>query len=367
MKYYVLTLGCQMNISDSQRIATKLDEIGYKSAPEKEADLVVVNACSVRQHAVDRVWGGIKKWQAEGKKILITGCVLPSDKKKFTNRNIISFDIKNLNSLDKILSNNASPRNCYSNFGATKDEQADYFQIKPDLKGKIAYIPIMTGCDNFCSYCAVPYTRGREVSRPVDDILLEVKNALAEGFKEIWLLGQNVNSYKTAHRSPSTADRKDNKDFIILLKTIDDLPGDFKFNFMSSNPHDMGDELIDCFAELKKWTKELHLAMQSGDDEILRKMNRKYTSGQFLALISKLKSQISDLKLSTDIIVGFPGETKTQFQHTLEVCLKVGFWKAFIGQYSPRPGTVSAKMPDDVPAEEKKRRFQALDKLINHN
>lgn len=342
-----------MNTSDSQRIATKLEEIGYQSAPEKDADLVIVNACSVRQHAVDRVWGGIKKWSRTGKKILITGCVLPADKKKFNNRDVDVFDIKDLPHLGKILKKNDS----------NLDE---YFDIPMKMSGKIAYIPIMTGCDNFCSYCAVPYTRGREVSRPQDDILVEVKTAIDAGHKEIWLLGQNVNSYRQTNRQiDKKKNRIDNKDFIKLLEKIDDLPGKFKFNFMSSNPHDMTDDIIDTFSKLEKWTKELHLPLQSGDDEILKKMNRKYNSKQFLALVDNLKLKIDNLKLSTDIIVGFPTETKEQFENTLKVCQKVGFWKVFIGQYSPRPGTASAKMLDDVPAAEKKRRWEKLNKLIN--
>jgi len=337
-----------MNVADSQRIETKLKELGYKSAPEKDADLIVVNSCSVRQKGIDRIWGGIKKWKNANKKILITGCVLESDRKKYKERGIPFLHIDDLPKMTSVISSDGE-RSLEVSTSAQNNQH--YLEIVPELSGNIAYIPIMTGCDNFCSYCAVPYTRGREVSRPIDDIIAEIKIALDKGFKEIWLLGQNVNSYKY--------------DFSKLLKKIDAIDGDFKFNFISSNPHDMTDELIECFAGLKKWTKELHLAMQSGDDEILKKMNRKCTSAQFLELISKLKLKIPNLKLSTDIIVGFPTETEDQFTHTLEVCVAVGFWKAYVNQYSPREGTVSAKMKDDVPASEKKRRWEILDKLIN--
>lgn len=337
-KYFILTLGCQMNISDSQRIGQKLDTLGYKSAPEKEADLVIINACSVRQTAVDRIWGKIKLWQ--DKKIFLTGCILPQDKKKFLAKGINIFNIKDLPDLIKT-----------SNL-------KEYFNIKPKLSGKIAYIPIMTGCDNFCSYCAVPYTRGREVSRPFKDIIKEVNEALKNKYSKILLLGQNVNSYKYG--------------FIKLLQTIDNLPEEFEFNFMSSNPHDMSQNLIDCFSKLKKWPHELHLAMQSGDDKILKKMNRKYTSRQYLRLIKNLKSQIpaspaggSNLKITTDIIVGFPSETKKQFENTVKICKKIGFDKAYISKYSPRPGTAAAKLKDDVSKEEKKRRWLILDQLIN--
>lgn len=345
MNYYILTLGCQMNISDSQRIGTKLNELGYKLVSEEEANLIVVNSCSVRQKGIDRIWGGIKKWSAQNKKIVITGCVLESDRKKYASRGIEFLHIDDLPKIDK-------------NLNKTNKSRKHYLEIIPDLdlnnsvySQHIAFIPIMTGCDNFCSYCAVPYTRGREVSRPIKDIILEIENALKKDYKEIWLLGQNVNSYKF--------------DFSKLLNKVDQINGDFKFNFISSNPQDMTSEIINTFANLKKWTKELHLAMQSGDDEILKKMNRKCTSREFLDLVTKLKSKIPHLKLSTDIIVGFPSETRTQFNNTVKLCKKIGFWKAYVNQYSPRTGTASAKMKDDVSAIEKKRRWEILNNLIN--
>jgi len=348
MRYFIFTLGCQMNFADSQRIATILESLGYKSASEYEADLIIINACSVRQKAVDRIWGGIKKWQKSQKKIIITGCVLPADKVKFAQKRIYFFNIRNLSNLKNILN---KPSNILQNIGVSSK---NYFNILPKQDGiKIVYVPIMTGCDNFCSYCAVPLTRGREKSRPVKDVISDVNSALKNEFKEILLLGQNVNSYKF--------------DFSRLLKNIDNLPGEFKFNFISSNPHDMSDKLIKTFAQLKKWPHELHLPLQSGDDKILKKMNRKYNSKQYLALISKLKSQISKLRLTTDIIVGFPGETKEQFNNTVKLCQKIKFKKAYISQYSPRPGTHAAKLDDNIPALEKKRRWVTLDELINHN
>ncbi|AKM82558.1 MAG: tRNA-I(6)A37 thiotransferase enzyme MiaB, bifunctional enzyme involved in thiolation and methylation of tRNA [Berkelbacteria bacterium GW2011_GWE1_39_12] len=331
-----------MNVSDSQRIESKLSDLDYKPASEKEAGLVIINACSVRQHAVDRIWGHFKKWADQDKKqILVTGCVIKKDRSVFRGKNVAFFDIKDLNNLDKVL----------AGFTHKEDEKFEYFSIMPKLSGKIAYIPIMTGCNNFCSYCAVPYTRGREVSRPIEEILTEARAVLESGYKEILLLGQNVNSYEY--------------DFAKLLIAIDMIPGDFKFNFMSSNPHDMTDNIVKTFGKLKKWPNELHIAMQSGDDEILKKMNRKYNSEEFFSLIKKIKEQVPDVKLSTDIIVGFPGETKELFLNTLNICKKISFYKAYIFKYSPRLGTVSAKMSDDVSDEEKKRRFEELDQLIN--
>jgi len=336
-----------MNVSDSERIATILEKQGYCQSDEKVADLIIVNACSVRQKAVDRIWGKTKIWQSLNKKILITGCVLPADLKKFAQKGIRFVLIKNLLNLKNILQKRS---NILQNVGGSDN---NYFKIKPkhEKDNDIAYVPIMTGCDNFCSYCAVPYTRGREISRKLEDIIVETKEAVRSGCKEILLLGQNVNSYQYG--------------FAKLLKTIDKVKGNFKFNFISSNPHDMTDEIINVIAKLKKWPRKLHLPLQSGDDEILKKMSRKYTSGQYLALISKIKYQISNIKLTTDIIVGFPSETKEQFNNTVKLCKKIKFDKAYIAQYSPRPGTAAAKLKDDVSAAEKKRRWQVLEKLIN--
>jgi len=330
MKYFIFTLGCQMNVSDSERIATILEREGCKASDEKNADLIIVNACSVRQKAVDRIWGKIKIWQPAGKKIVLTGCVLPSDKKKFAKKGIEYTDFHNDNFFDII---------------------PHFTPACRQTRSHISYIPIMTGCDNFCSYCAVPLTRGREKSRPIRNVISDIKRALENGSKEILLLGQNVNSYKFG--------------FGKLLKKIDNLPCDFKFNFISSNPHDMTDELIETFAQLKKWPRELHLPLQSGDGEVLKKMNRKYTSNQYLKLVANLKSQISNLKITTDIIVGFPDESKEQFQNTIKLCKKMCFDKAYIAQYSPRPGTASAKLIDDVSKTEKKRRWLILENLIN--
>lgn len=323
MKYFIFTLGCQMNIADSERIDSFLRSKGNKATDEKHADLIVINACSVRQKAVDRIWGKIKIWVPQKKKIIITGCVLPTDKKKLAEKGIKFQDFQN----------------------------SDFSKIIPYNLSPITYVSIMTGCNNFCSYCAVPYTRGREKSRPLEDIIEDVNKALQAGSKNILLLGQNVNSYQFG--------------FSNLLKKIDSLDGDFEFNFMTSNPHDMTEEIIDTFSKLKKWPRELHLAMQSGDDEILKKMNRKCSSDQYLKLIENLKLKIKNLVLTTDIIVGFPSESEKQFENTLKICKKIGFKKAYISQYSPRAGTVSAKMKDDILPSEKKRRWNILNDLIN--
>ena len=337
-----------MNISDSERIKAILESCGYTSAPEKGADLIIVNACSVRQAAVDRIFGKLKRWQ--GKRVFITGCVLSADKSKLKNKVELIFDIKELQKLPQYL-NCKSMSDKYKNY-----LQVGVFHDKKSTK-KEAFVPIMTGCNNFCTYCAVPYTRGREISRPEKEIINEVKKLVCEKVKKILLLGQNVNNYGFDLKNSS---------FTKLLKKIIKIPGKFQISFMTSNPWNFSDELIELIAKEPKISKEIHLPMQSGDDEILCKMNRKYTVKQYLKLVNNLRYAISNLRLSTDIIVGFPTETKKAFENTIRLCKKAKFDKAYIGMYSPRPGTVSAKIyKDDVSRKEKKRRWKVLNDLIN--
>jgi len=314
-----------MNESDSEKIASLLQKQGHKPAKnEADADLIVLNCCSVRQAAVHRVYDKINKYTGK-KKLILAGCVLEKDR----------------NALKEKVSEIWHP-----------DE---YFECTPFyINKKIAYVPIMTGCNNFCSYCAVPYTRGREKSRPDGQVINEVNSLLKKGYKEIMLLGQNVNSYK---------DGKIN--FPKILQKIDALKGGFKLSFMTSHPKDMSDELIKTMAKCDKLVKEIHLPIQSGDNEILKKMNRHYTVAQYKNLIKKIRKAIPGIKISTDIIVGFPGETKKQFQNSVKLAKAVKFDKAYIAKYSPRPGTTAAKLKGDIPIEEKKRRWRILDKLIN--
>ncbi len=334
-----------MNESDSERIAGFLEAQGYKSAPDMEgADLVVINACSVRQSAIDRIFGlkpKIRKLKLQNPnvKTILTGCVLKSDKKNFKEF------------FDEVLS--------LSQFFHGRDKIGrNYFELEPKYKSpKSAFVPIMTGCDNFCSYCVVPYVRGRETSRRPEEIIKEIKeliNPVEQGkqsYKEITLLGQNVNSYKY--------------DFSKLLKEINALPGKFTIKFMTNHPKDMSDELIKTIAKSKKVAKEIHLPIQSGDDEILRKMNRDYTIRQYKDLVKKIKKEIPNVKISTDVIVGFPGETKKQFENTVKLFKEVKFDKAYINKYSPRSGTSAYNLKDDVSHQEKKRRWNILNDIVN--
>jgi len=360
MKYHIFTLGCQMNIFYSERIDAVLKSCGLKPAPEDKADLIVVNACSVRQSAVDRIYGKLRKWQ--GKKIIITGCILPHDKRKLAKKVDLIFDIKNLPKLPQFLSQIYS-----KNYHAIEHDSMRYSLLRNKLRNKgEAFVPIMTGCDNFCTYCAVPYTRGREISRPEREIIAEVKELIKQGSKRIILLGQNVNNYGGDQRLVASAQRK--SPFVTLLKKLSKLPGDFKISFLTPNPWNFPDELIELVAKEPKLSKEIHLPVQSGDDEVLKRMNRHYTAKEYLQLINDLRFRIHDLRLSTDIIVGFPGETKKAFENTVKLCKMAKFDKAYVAMYSPRPGTAATKLyEDDVPYEEKKRRWQILNKMINKN
>ncbi len=343
-----------MNKSDSERIAASLEKKGYKPASkENTADLIVVNMCSVRQSAVDRVFGLVQKFnklkdqnsrlrqgfgrQAKPKTIL-TGCILKVDKKKFENK----FDL------------------------ITNKEE--YLKCPPKYQDKnIALVPISNGCNNFCTYCVVPFTRGRLVCRSYKEIIQEVKNAvkkgtnpirnaISNGAREIWLLGQNVNDY----HSPTDS----TVNFAKLLKMVNGIPGDFKIRIMSPNPKNFSDELIEVMAKSEKFSRYLNLPVQSGDNEILKKMNRPYIVEQYKNLVRKIIKKIPDINLSTDIIVGFPGETKKQFENTVKLFREIKFDMAYIAKYSPRPGTAAFLMKDNVPFKEKKRRWKILNDII---
>ncbi len=357
--YYIFTLGCQMNESDSQRIASLLNSIGLKPVSEKEAGLIIINACSVRQTAVDRIYGKLKLWQAaKPKKItVLTGCILPADVKKLAPKVDLIFNIKDLPKFPKMLSEILS-QNCPTKYLPATSHS---------LQTKTTLIPIMTGCNHFCTYCAVPYVRGREFSRPEKEILKDAEKAAKKGTTEIILLGQNVNRYKLKSKNEKgkTTTKKSKTPFVKLLRKLIKIPGKFKIKFISPNPWDLPDELINLIAKESKIEKELHLPVQSGDDQILHKMNRPYKTSQYLKLVKKIKTKIPKIWLSTDIIVGFPGETKKAFQNTVKLAEKAKFNKAYISQYSPRPGTKAAQLKDNVPRKEKKRRWKILDKIIN--
>ena len=346
-KYHIITFGCQMNRSDSERIASVLEGMKYEpTLSQKEADLIVINMCSVRQHAVDRVYGLSPQFNAlksknKALKVIITGCMLKPDKKKLEELYDFVLDKEDLENWPNIIKNKKSLKSV-----------SDYLSIKPKYDNNIqAFVPISNGCDNFCTYCAVPFTRGRLVSRNYKDILEEVKELIKKGYKEIWLLGENVNSYKSGKYN-----------FAKLIKEIDKIEGDFWLRFTSPHPKDFSDELINALKESPKFVPYINLPAQNGDNIILRKMNRPYTREKYIDLVKKIRKTFNnDIAISTDIIVGFPTETKQQFKNTEKLLKEVKFDMAFIAPYSPRPQSFAhEKLENDVPKKEKKKREQSL-------
>ncbi len=331
-----------MNKADSERIAAGLEKKGYKVASDiKTANLVVVNMCSVRQTAVDRVFGlgqklsklkcqkslGHSPTGEANVKAILTGCITKTDRKKFATGGVF----------DEIINKEKYP-NC-----------PPKYQNLP-----LAYVPISNGCNNACTYCVVPATRGPLICRNYKLILKEVKDAISKGAEEIWLLGQNVNDYQY---------KKTN--FAKLLKMANEIPGDFKFFFISPHPKNFSDELIKILAKCEKFGRRLNLPAQSGDNKILKAMNRPYTVEQYKKLVGKIRQAMPDINLSTDAIVGFPGETKSQFENTVKLFKEIDFDMAYIAKFSPRPGTAALKMKDDVPHQEKERRWKILNEIIN--
>ena len=348
-----------MNHSDSERLASVLKKIGYKKTnKEEEADLIAVIACSVRQSAVDRIHGKLRNWQIiKEKKPLITilsGCVLEEDRKKLAHKFDLFIDIKNLTNLASDI-NKINPEEKLAFLPS-------FFEIKPNYESKYrAYVPIMTGCNKFCTYCAVPYTRGREVSRPSPEILLEIKELLKKGYKEIVLLGQNVNSYGL--------DQEKEIKFPELLQKIDKLNNkNWWLKFLTSHPYDLSDDLIKVMKNGKHISKYLHLPVQSGSDTMLKKMNRHYTIKNYKKIINKVKKEIKNIAISTDIIVGFCGETKKQFKDTEKLMKDLKYNLAYLSQYSERSGTVAHKLhKDDISHKIKKERWNILNNIVKKN
>lgn len=346
-KFQLLVLGCQMNQSDAERIEKILLDLGWKKTDsEREANLIIAVACSVRQSAIDRIYGKARQWQIRRRagqlQAILTGCVLTRDKKKLG----LLFDqiitTSEINKLPEIIESQPVVAS------------TDYLCLPAHHESTYsAYVPISNGCNNFCAYCAVPYTRGREVSRDAKSVIAECQQLVASGYKEIILLGQNVNSYQSGRY-----------DFPKLLTALNKIKGEFWVRFLTSHPKDFSGELIKVLAQGKHLTPYLHLALQSGDDDILKKMNRRYTAKHYQKLITQARKQINNLTVSTDIIVGFPGETKQQFEQTAQLMRVIGFDMAYLNRYSPRSGTAAAQLKDNVSKLEKKRREEKLNLLL---
>lgn len=376
MKYFIRTYGCQFNYSDSERIKTVLENAGIKSAKGfSDADVIIFNTCSVRQKAEDRIYGQMRNMQKlhKNKKSLLvglTGCMVrkTSTKKSEKQDQLLSlmegidfvFRVTDTANLPDIL-REASPKIKLNQSTEEREgEIADYFKIQPSLDIPFhAFIPIMRGCNKFCTYCIVPYSRGREISRPISDILHEAEALIKKGATQITLLGQTVDSYGKDFKGFSRPP------FVELLYRLDKLKGLQRLWYTSPHPEDMSDELISSHAALPTLMKHIHLPIQSGDDNVLKRMNRNYKIADYLKIINKIKKFVPGCSITTDIIVGFCGETDKEFENTLKTYNRIGWDGAYPAQYSPRKGTVSAMhMKDDVPAKVKHERWNRLNRLI---
>jgi tRNA-2-methylthio-N6-dimethylallyladenosine synthase len=406
MKYFIKTFGCAANVADSERIASYYESRGFKKARSmKSADDIVINTCMIREKAENRVYGLVnnvykEKQAGRNVKIVVTGCMVGMAAREKTGK-MLRLLKKKMPSVDEFL----------------PIEEVGFDHAPLRTKDKNALVPISNGCNNFCTFCVVPFTRGREISRPFEDIIAEVKEVASRGCTSITLIGQNVNSYgadlllgeknvqvlrdipgknyfhshaerseaslanarRTYVRDPSPIVQDDKVTYVkhlgrlriptlfpYLLETLCKLDGIESIDFISSNPWDFSDDLITTIANNQKISRHIHLPVQSGDTDLLKRMNRWYTREDYLALVKKLKNQIPEVTISTDIIVGFCGETKEQFENTVDLAKRVGFTKAYVAMYSDRPMTAAHKAyQDDVPHREKKRRWLVLEEMIN--
>ncbi|MDD4494402.1 MAG: tRNA (N6-isopentenyl adenosine(37)-C2)-methylthiotransferase MiaB [Eubacteriales bacterium] len=366
-KYYIKTLGCQLNENDSEKLAGMLLRMGYTATGDiKESDIIVYNTCTVRENAEQKVFGhlGVLKKLKETKKELIIalcGCMMQQKNttdiiaKKYPHVDIV-FGTHNLHAFPGLLYKAVMENKRVYDVCDAESGIIEWLPSERTDKVK-AWVTIMYGCNNFCSYCIVPYVRGRERSRSMESVIKEVAGLGEAGFKEVTLLGQNVNSYGK--------DLKDGTSFAELLKKLNEVPGIERIRFMTSHPKDISEDLIKAMRECKKVSKHLHLPLQSGSTDVLTKMNRHYTKDNYLEIIGKVRENIPDIALTTDIIVGFPGETDADFDETLEVVDKVRFDSAYTFIYSKRKGTPAAENKQQIPDEVKKERFNRLVELQN--
>jgi len=363
MKIYIKTFGCQMNKHDSEAVLGLLMNHGYELTKNRnEADVFLVNTCSVRKHAEDKVYsmlGELRKLKKKNKHdsvVGVIGCMAQKDKNEIFKRSSnVDFvcGTHNFHKIPEIIESVIKEK--------TKINQTDMGKqvfVSPTLSSRenksSAWVSIMRGCDNFCSYCIVPYVRGREVSRPPENIIQEVEELAHAGYKEITLLGQNVNSYGKG--------LNENVNFSDLLEQVHRIEGIERIQFVTSHPKDISLKLIDAVVNLEKVSRYLHFPLQSGSDKILRLMNRGYTRSQYIDTVENLRKRIPNIRLGTDIIVGFPGEDEEDFDQTYQAMKDIEFNHAYMFKYSPREGTSAFKLKDDVPEQVKKDR---LSKIIN--
>lgn len=365
--YFIQTFGCQMNEHDSEKMAGMLEEKGYKLSDDREnADIIVVNTCSVRENADNRFFGQlgvIKKIKERHPDniIAVCGCMMQQEhitdriKQKFSWVDII-FGTMSIHEFPHLLDECIDTR---KKLMSVYDAQEDVIEGLPTHRKYPfkSFVDIMNGCNNFCTYCIVPYTRGRERSRKPESIIDEIKGLVSEGVKEVTLLGQNVNSYG------NNADF--DCDFAGLIYKINEIEGLERIRFMTSHPKDLSDRLIQAFVDCKKLCRHIHLPVQSGSSDVLRRMNRRYTKEDYLRLVEKIRAAVPDIAITTDIIVGFPAETEEDFEETLDLVRKVEYDSAFTFLYSIRTGTPAASYEDQIPESIKHERFDRLVDTLN--
>ena len=364
--YYIYTMGCTLNENDSEKLSGMLSQMGYKETKRmNNADFIIFNTCCIRENAEDKLFGKLgeaKKIKEKRNSIIaIGGCMMQQEhiiqhlKKSYPFVDII-FGTHTLHKLPEDVYNLIKTSNSIRDVITIDGEVYEGLPIKRKSDTK-ALVTIMYGCNNFCTYCIVPYVRGRERSRRREDILKEINNLAKDGYKEITLLGQNVNSYKGNGYNGIN-------NFADLLRAIDKIEGIKIINFISPHPKDFTDDVISAIKDCKKISRVLHLPLQSGSSNVLKRMNRKYTKEQYLNLANKIKKQIPEIVFSTDIIVGFPGETEEDFQDTLDVVKQIEFEQVFMFIYSIRVGTPAEKMEDQIPEDVKHERFDRLKELV---
>lgn len=363
--YHIITYGCQMNEHDSENIAGMLEALDYSHTPNpEEADVVVMNTCSVREHADKRFFGMLGQFKKQKKNnpnfiICICGCmpqqphIVEAIRKSFGWVDIV-FGTQTIAEFPNLLMERIRTGKKQFSIIANNEEIPEEKESKREFKHK-ALVNITYGCNNFCTYCIVPYTRGREKSRSLRAVKQEIINLVNDGVKEVMLLGQNVNSFRDA----------DGNNFAALIRALDEVEGLERIRFMTSHPKDLSDELIACFGDCKKICHNIHLPVQSGSDEVLRRMNRHYNRERYMEIVEKLRATCPDLSISTDIIVGFPGETEEDFQDTLSLVREVEYDSAFTFIYSPRVGTPAAKYDNQIPENIKHDRFDRLVDEVN--
>ena len=368
-KYNIITFGCQMNEHDSETIAGMLQEKGcVETMSRDDSDITIINTCSVRENADKRFFGTLgqlKKLKEKNPEYVacVCGCMMQQQhiidtiKSKYPWVDII-FGTHNIHRFPELLEKVYSEKKKIAETFEDSDQIVEGLPAKRLYKHK-SFVNIMYGCNNFCTYCIVPYTRGREKSRKPEDIVREITGLVADGVKEVTLLGQNVNSYRGAGESGSECD------FADLIYMINDIEGLERIRFMTSHPKDLSDKLIQAFVDCEKLCNYIHLPVQAGSDSVLKRMNRKYTREKYLEVVERLRKAVPDIAISTDIIVGFPGETEEDFEQTLSLVRSVKYDSAFTFLYSVRQGTPAAEYDDQIPEEVKHQRFDRLVDAVN--